>query len=335
MYLLGIESSCDESSASIVKDGKEILSNVIFSQVQDHERFQGVVPEIASRLHLEKINGIIDEAFSQANLNFTDIDAVAVVYKPGLIGSLLVGLATAKSFAYCYDIPIIPVNHIEAHLYAPHIEHEIPFPNIGLVVSGGHTLIMLSKSHTNHEIIGSTVDDAVGECFDKVAKHYELGYPGGPVIDRLSKAGDDDAYRFPRAKFKKGNAFNFSYSGLKTAVIHQTEKFKVKNDSNSMEDLLASFQKSAMETLLEVCKEALNQYELKDIVISGGVACNSYLRETFTKEKDLNAFFPSPMLSTDNGAMVAGLGYHLYREGIVADLSLNAHSKIIKQGRPV
>ena len=336
MYLLGIETSCDETSAAIVEDGNKILSNIVVTQIKDHAAFCGVVPEIASRIHLETINTVIDEAFKTAGLKFEDIDAVGAVYKPGLIGALLVGLTTAKAFAFQYDVPLVPVNHIEAHLYAPHLEHDIPFPNIGLVVSGGHTLLVRSESFTEHKIIGSTIDDAVGEAFDKVAKFFDLGYPGGPVIDKMSKEGDGEAYNFPRPTFKdKESLYQFSYSGLKTAVIHQLDKFHKKGHEESTLNIVSSFQKSAIEMLIEKSLEACHDHQLKDVVITGGVSCNSYLRHRFNEIKEVNSYFASPKLSIDNGAMVAGLAYHLYQSGVTADLDLNAFSKIVKKGKVI
>ncbi len=334
MYLLGIETSCDETSAAIIEDGAKIISNVVVSQIKDHEIFSGVVPEIASRKHLERINQVIDEAFEKAGLRFDQMDGVGVVYKPGLIGPLLIGLATAKTFAFQFDVPLIPVNHIEAHLYAPHFEHDIPFPSVGLVVSGGHTLLIVSQSHTDHKIIGSTIDDAVGEAFDKIAKYYGLGYPGGPIIDKKARQGDANAYTFPKATFKnKSNPYQFSYSGLKTAVIHQLQKFKNPNYANSLENILAGFQKSAIDTLVDLTVQACWEYHIHDVVVTGGVSCNSYIRERFASIPNIKSYFASLDLSIDNGAMVGGLAYHLLQKGVVADLSLNAYSKIIKRGK--
>jgi len=335
MLLLGIETSCDETSAAIVEAGKNILSNVVMSQVKDHAVFHGVVPEIASRMHLEAINEVIEEAFSLAGIGYSDIDAVSVVYKPGLVGSLLIGLSTAKAFAYQLGVPLVPVNHIDAHLYSPHLEQNIPFPNIGLAVSGGHTLVYKSTSYTEHSLIGSTIDDAVGEAFDKVAKHFDLGYPGGPIIDRMAKDGDSLAYTFPRAKYKDDNPYQFSYSGLKTAVIHQLNKFYARGHGSETRDILASFQKAAIDVLLDVSVRAAKDLGLRDIVVSGGVSCNSYMRTLFKGHPDIKAYFASPKLSTDNGAMVAGLAYHLLKKNVTADFSLNALSKIIRQGKAI
>jgi len=334
MYLLGIETSCDETSASIVENGNNILSNVVVSQIKDHAQFYGVVPEIASRKHLENINPVIDEAFAQADIQFTDIDAVAVVYKPGLIGALLIGLVTAKAFAFQQSVPLVPVNHVEAHLFAPHFEHTIPFPNIGLVLSGGHTLIIKSYSHTKHQIIGSTIDDAIGEAFDKIAKYFQLGYPGGPIIDEMAKMGDENAYTFPQPNFKdKSNPYLLSYSGLKTAVIHQLDKFMNSGHEKSLPNILASFQKSAINVLIELALKSCHEHNIEHVVLSGGVACNSYLRDQFYDIKEINSYFPVPELSMDNAAMVAGLGYYLLQNGVTADLTLNAYSKIVKKGK--
>ncbi len=335
MYLLGIETSCDETSASIVKDGKNILSNIVVSQIKDHAIFQGVVPEIASRKHLETINDVIEEAFHQANMDYHQINAVGVVYRPGLIGSLLIGLSTAKIFSYLYNIPLIPVNHIEAHLYAPHLEQDIPFPNIGLAISGGHTILFISRSHIEHEMIGSTIDDAVGEAFDKVAKYFNLEYPGGPIIDQYAKQGDPNAFHFPKPKFKEESPYQFSYSGLKTAVIHQLDKFHNLQYEKSLENISTCFQKTAIDMLIETSLRACKDHNIPHLVVTGGVACNSYLRSELSKITSVKTYIASPKLSTDNASMVAGLAYHLLKNNITADLSLNAFSKIVRQGKSI
>lgn len=329
MLILGIESSCDESSIALVENGKKIYANEVLSQIRDHAPYWGVVPELASRKHLENLNGVLESAFRKTSMCYSDVDAVGVVYQPGLIGSLLVGLTLAKTFAFQYDIPLVAVNHIEAHLYAPHIEHDIPFPNIGLVVSGGHTLLFDSVSYTQHSILGSTVDDAVGECFDKVARFLGLGYPGGPLIDHEAKKGDPNSFRFPKPRFKKPlSPYQWSYSGLKSSIVHHREKYLTPNAQNTKENLASSFQKSAIDALTEIALQACQDLKRNTLVVSGGVACNSYLRESLKEQNQPTSYFASPSLCTDNAAMVAGLAYWLFQEGKISNLYLDATPKI-------
>ena len=330
MTVLGIETSCDETSASLVEDGKKILSNIVYSQIDIHKAYNGVVPEIASRNHLEKILEILDQAAGGA---IDKIDAVAVTNGPGLIGSLLIGLSTAKAIAYTRNKPLIPVNHIHAHMYAPHLFHDIPFPYLGLVVSGGHTILFHVKSFHDMEMVGSTIDDAVGEAYDKVAKLLGLGYPGGPVIDRLSREGDPDAlpeFRDLSGIFpdKPGDRYHFSYSGLKTAIAYRVKKIEM-NETN-VKHAAAAFQRAAVEMLVRKTGNALRDFGLDRLVISGGVAANSALRAEFDKMKNNGVgVFTAPMeYCGDNAAMVAGRAYVDFRNGVTGDLRTEAFSRI-------
>jgi N6-L-threonylcarbamoyladenine synthase len=327
--ILGIESSCDECSAAVVEDGRRVLSNVILSQVDFHRPFYGVVPEIASRKHIEWIRPVVEDALSQAGTSTADVDAVAVTFRPGLIGSLLVGLSYAKGLAWALGKPLVGVDHILAHLYAPHLERDIPYPYLGLLVSGGHTIIARVERNDGIEVLGTTIDDAVGEAFDKVAKHYAIGFPGGVAIDKLSRTGNPMAYRFPRASLHKGEAYyDVSYSGLKTAVIHQSEQFWDGKSEKSMANIAASFQRAAIDILVDRALAAAADNGLKRIVAGGGVAANSYLRERMAGEEGIEVIFPPLQLCTDNAAMVAGLGYHWLRDGKVSDFTLNAAARV-------
>lgn len=331
MTVLGIETSCDETSASLVEDGKNIISNVVYSQVEIHKRYNGVVPEIASRNHLEKILEILDETMKGKALD--KIDAVAVTNGPGLIGSLLIGLSTAKAIAYSKGKPLVPVNHIHAHMYAPHLFHDISFPYLGLVVSGGHTILFNVRSFTDMEMIGSTIDDAVGEAYDKVAKLLGLGYPGGPVIDRLAKEGDPDAlpeFRDMTGIFpdKPGDRYHFSFSGLKTAVAYRIRKIDM-NEAN-IKHTAAAFQRAAIEMLVRKTGNALREFGLERLVISGGVAANSRLRTEFDKmKKNGIEVFNAPMeYCGDNAAMVAGRGFIDIQNGVTGGFRTEAYSRI-------
>ena len=329
MRLLGIESSCDECSAAVVEDGRRILSNVILSQVDFHRPYYGVVPEIASRKHIEWIRPVVEDSLKEAATGEKDIDAVAVTFRPGLIGSLLVGLSYAKGLAWALGKPLVGVDHILAHLYAPHLERDIEYPYLGLLVSGGHTIIARVERHDVIEVLGTTIDDACGEAFDKVAKHYDIGFPGGVAIDRLSKTGNPRAFHFPRPSLHKGEAFyDVSYSGLKTAVIHQSGQFWDGKSEKSVANIAASFQKAAIDILVDRTLAAAEDTGLRRIVAGGGVAANSYLRERMASQKGIEVIFPSLKLCTDNAAMVAGFGYHALREGKVSDFSLNAEARV-------
>ena len=329
MKILGIESSCDECSASVVEDGRRILSNIVLSQVDFHRPWYGVVPEIASRKHIEWIRPVVDDALSTAGVELPAIDAVAVTFRPGLIGSLLVGLSFAKGLAWSLGKPLIGVDHILAHLYAPHLEREISYPYLGLLVSGGHTIIARVTRWDRIEVLGTTIDDACGEAFDKVAKHYQIGFPGGVAIDRLSASGNPRAFHFPKPSLHKGEAFyDVSYSGLKTAVIHQSDQFWDGKSEKSVANLAASFQRAAIDILVDRALAAAEDTGCRRIVAGGGVAANSYLRQRMAAEQGLEVIFPSLKLCTDNAAMVAGLGYHVLEEHGASDFSLNAEARV-------
>ena len=329
MKILGIESSCDECSASVVEDGRRILSNIILSQVDFHRPWYGVVPEIASRKHIEWIRPVVEDALSEAAVAMEDIDAIAVTFRPGLIGSLLVGLSFAKGLAWSLGKPLVGVDHILAHLYAPHLEREISYPYLGLLVSGGHTIIARVTRFDSIEVLGTTIDDACGEAFDKVAKHYSIGFPGGVAIDRLSSTGNPRAFHFPKPSLHKGEAFyDVSYSGLKTAVIHQSEQFWDGKSEKSVANIAASFQRAAIDILVDRVLAAAEDTGCSRIVAGGGVAANSYLRQRMASEQGVEVIFPSLKLCTDNAAMVAGIGYHALEEGKVSDFSLNAEARV-------
>lgn len=329
MRILGIESSCDECSAAVVEDGRRILSNLVLSQIDFHKPFYGVVPEIASRKHIEWISPVVQDALSQAGVAVHDLDAVAVTYRPGLIGSLLVGLSFAKGFAWALGKPLIGVDHILAHLYAPHLERDISYPYIGMLVSGGHTIIARVDRYDRMQVLGTTIDDACGEAFDKVAKHYGIGFPGGVAIDTLSRTGDPRAFHFPKPSLHKGKAYyNVSYSGLKTAVIHQLDQFWNGKAEKSLANIAASFQRAAVDILVDKVLAAAEDTGLRRIVAGGGVAANSYLRERLAAEEGLEVIFPSIKLCTGNAAMVAGFGFHALSDGAVSDMSLNAEARV-------
>ena len=333
MIILGIETSCDETSAAVVKDGKEILSSIILSQDVLHRQFGGVVPEIACRAHLETIIGIVNNAIADAKLQLAEIDAVAVVNTPGLIGALLIGVTTAKTLCMALGVPLIAIDHLHAHIYANNLENEtIQYPAIGLVVSGGHTTIFLSESETKHIPLGGTIDDAAGEAFDKVSKILGLGYPGGPVIDRIAAQGDRRAVAFPRSYLEK-DSLDFSFSGLKTAVLYhyRGQDSKASGSKTSSEhkiaNIAASFQEAVVDVLIDKTLLASKMYNARGILLGGGVAANSRLRQRLkdkSNETGIPVYYPSPVLCTDNAAMVAGLAYKKYLEGDVAGLDLEA-----------
>jgi N6-L-threonylcarbamoyladenine synthase len=329
MKVLGIETSCDECSAAIVQDGEKILSNVIVSQVPFHAPWNGVVPEIASRKHTEMIYAVTKEALDKAGMNVADVDAVAVTSRPGLFGSLLVGLSFAKAFSWARNIPYIAVDHMLAHLYAPRLTEKSPeYPFLGLLVSGGHTIICRADNFDDITVLGTTIDDAVGEAFDKVAKFYNFGFPGGAVIDKMARNGDSGAFRFPLPSLHKGNhRYDVSYSGLKNAVINQLDIFKVKEDFTK-EDIAASFQKTAVNILLRALLNAAEDTGLSAIVAGGGVAANSYLRSCLTQQAHLSCTFPPPDLCGDNAAMIAGIGYHYLNRGEQSPLNITASARV-------
>ena len=327
VLILAIESSCDETAASVVKNGREVLSNVISSQIELHKLYGGVVPEIASRKHIEKINQVIEEALTEANVTLDDIDAVGVTYGPGLVGALLVGVAEAKAIAYAKNLPLVGVHHIEGHISANYIENkELEPPFICLVVSGGHTHLVCVKDYGEYEIIGRTRDDAAGEAFDKVARAIGLGYPGGPKIDKLSKEGNADAIAFPRAKIE-GAEYDFSFSGVKSAVLNYINGCKMKGEEFSQADIAASFQKAVTDVLVANALHAVKEYGFTKLAIAGGVASNSTLRgamKTACEKNGIEFFHPSPIFCTDNAAMIGVAAYYEYMSGTRHGWDLNA-----------
>lgn len=331
MIVLGIETSCDECSAAIVKDGREILSNVIATQIELHKPYQGVVPELASRLHTEWIAQVVSASIAQAGLKKEDLDAVAVTNRPGLLGSLLVGVNFAKGFAETLSIPYVGIDHIRAHLYASQIENPLEYPYLGVLVSGGHTVICKVNNYNDVDVLGTTIDDAIGEAFDKVAKFYDMGFPGGVVIDRLSKSGDPNSFLFPGPTLDRStHPYDMSYSGLKTAVINQKDQFKSPGCEDTIENIAASFQRQAVGILMKRVKLALKDTGLKRVSAGGGVAANSLLRKEL-KELEKGGYtvtFPSLKLCTDNGAMIAGLGYRYLMDGNRDNDSLSAYARV-------
>ena len=323
---LAIESSCDETSASILKNGRDVLSNIISTQIETHKKFGGVVPEVASRKHIENIDEVVQEALDTANMGFKDIDHIAVTYGPGMAGALLVGLSHAKALAYTLDIPLVGVNHIEGHVSANYIAHkDLKPPFITLIVSGGHTHLVEVKDYGVYEILGRTRDDASGEAFDKIARAMGLGYPGGPIIDKLAKQGNKHSIEFPRANMDE--EYDFSFSGLKSAVLNYLNAKKMKNEEIIVEDVAASFQEAVVEVLSTKAVKAAIDKNYKIIALAGGVACNSALREKITemaKERGIEVKYPPVVLCTDNAAMIGCAGYYNYINGRRDDLSLNA-----------
>jgi N6-L-threonylcarbamoyladenine synthase len=333
MKVLGIESSCDETAAAVVVDGQTILSSVVASQVALHKKYGGVVPELASRRHIEAILPVVEESLFRAGESLQGIDAIAVTQGPGLVGSLLVGLAVAKSLAYVLKIPWVGVDHIFSHISAIFLSlSPLKFPFIALVASGGHTSLFRVESHTRMVLLGRTLDDAAGEAFDKVAKIMGLGYPGGEVIDRLGKEGDRMAISFPRTLLEP-DSLDFSFSGLKTAVLQYVKSLKEKPSTDQMQGVAASFQEAVVDTLVSKVFRAARKESTEEVVVVGGVACNSRLRERFYQEGDaagITVHFPPPALCTDNAAMVAVAGFHLLKKGLRSDLFLNAYSRFGK-----
>lgn len=332
MLILGIESSCDETAAAVVEDGRRILSDVVATQIPFHTAYQGVVPEIASRKHSEWIHGVVSRAITVAGLKPRDLDGIAVTSRPGLVGSLLVGISFAKGLAWALGKPLIGVNHILAHLYAPQLEAPIDYPFLGLLVSGGHSIICKALDIDQIEILGTTIDDAAGEAFDKVSKYYGFGYPGGAYIDRLAQDGDETAFRFPKPNLYKGekgeHRYDVSYSGLKTAAIHQLEHYRRPGAEASPANIAASFQKAACDILLDRLFKAIDDTGLSTVVAGGGVAANSYLRRVLGARSGLNVRFPPLKLCGDNGAMIAGLGGRLIARGERSGFDLNAAARV-------
>lgn len=325
--ILAIETSCDETAAAVVRGGREICSNIIFSQIDLHKLYGGVVPEIASRKHIEKINQVIEEALKEAGTTLDKLDAIAVTYGPGLVGALLVGVAEAKAIAYAKNLPLIGVHHIEGHISANYIEHpELEPPFLCLVVSGGHTHLVHVRDYGKYEILGRTRDDAAGEAYDKVARAIGLGYPGGPKIDRIAKEGNPEAFFFPRAHIED-SPYDFSFSGVKSAVLNYINGCKMKGESFQPADIAASFQKAVVDVLVEHSMRAVEEYKMCKLAIAGGVASNSALREGMKKaceERQIAFYYPSPVFCTDNAAMIGAAAYYEYLAGTRHGWDLNA-----------
>lgn len=329
MIVLGVESSCDECSFALVEDGRRVIAEATYSQIEEHKRFDGVVPELAGRLHVQRVSQVYHECLKLAGLRPQEIDGVAVTNRPGLLGSLLVGLGFAKSLAWAWGKPLVGVDHILAHLWAPQLEAPLDYPFLGLLVSGGHSLILQADSFEQVTVLGTTIDDAVGEAFDKVAKALGLGYPGGKVIDTLAAEGDSRAFVFPKPRLlKRDNPYDVSYSGLKTAVLHQRDRFLRPGAEPSLPNLCASFQKTAVDTLLLKLKQAVQATGLKRVVAAGGVAANSYLRRSLGAWTQVQARYPALRYCTDNASMVAGLGYNLLARGEHHGWALGAESRV-------
>lgn len=327
IYVLGIESSCDETAAAVVKNGREVLSNVISSQIDLHTLYGGVVPEIASRKHIENINPVIEQALVDAGKTLEEIDVIAVTYGPGLVGALLVGVAQAKAIAYAAKKPLVAVHHIEGHVSANFISHaDLEPPFVCLIVSGGHTNLAIVRDYGDFEIIGRTRDDAAGEAFDKVARSVGLGYPGGPKIDQKAKEGNPKAIAFPKAKVT-GAKYDFSFSGVKSAVLNYQNHAKMMGEEICVADLVASFQKAVVDVLVDHTVDAAKEFGFHKVAIAGGVAANSCLREkmeTACKGNELLLYYPPRIYCTDNAAMIASAGYYEYLQGKRAGLDLNA-----------
>jgi len=327
LTILGIESSCDETAAAVVRNGRDVLSNVISSQIDIHTIYGGVVPEIASRLHCENINGVIRKALSDADTGFEDIDAIAVTSGPGLVGALLIGVSAAKSLAYALNKPLLGVNHIRGHVAANYITHkELEPPFVCLIVSGGHTHLTIVRDHRDFMIVGKSQDDAAGECYDKVARAVGLGYPGGPKVDRAAENGNPEAIKFPIGEVHD-HPYDFTFSGLKSAVLNYINKANMTGEQICVEDLCASFQANVVESLVSRTIRCAESYGIGQVALAGGVSANRGLRNGLLKackEKGLTCFYPEPVFCTDNAAMIAAAGYYDYLAGDFADLSLNA-----------
>lgn len=327
VYILAIESSCDETAAAVVKNGREVLSNIISSQIDIHKRYGGVVPEIASRKHMEAIDYVIDEALEEAKMKLEDITAIAVTYGPGLVGALLVGVAEAKALAFAADKPLVGVHHIEGHISANYIQNkELEPPFICLVVSGGHSHVVYVSDYDKFEIMGHTRDDAVGEAYDKVSRAIGFGYPGGPIVDGLAKKGNPEAINFPRV-YLEDDTYDFSFSGIKSAVLNYINKAKMMNEEIVPEDIAASFQQAVVEVLVEKTVKAAKERKVNKVVMAGGVASNSALRKMMKQrceEEGLSLDYPAPILCTDNAAMIGAAGYYEYIKGCRSGLDLNA-----------
>ena len=328
IYCLAIESSCDETSMSIIKNGTEEIATVTNTQIDIHKEFGGVVPEVASRSHIENITIVLSELLEKSHMKIDDIDIIGVTYGPGLIGSLLIGLQCAKTISLVTNKPLIPVHHIKGHIYANNLEKRLTFPLIALVVSGGHTELVYMKEDYSFEKIGGTLDDAIGEAYDKVAKICGLDYPGGPIVDKLAKLGKD-TYDLPYPL--NDDSYNFSFSGIKSAVVNLVHNEKQRGNNIRINDICTSFQNRCIEVLTKKTMKALKEYKVNNLVLAGGVAANSYLREKLTKEcqkEKINFSYPSMKYCTDNAAMIGAAAYYAYRKGIVANLELNAKAVV-------
>lgn len=325
--IMGIETSCDETAVAIIKNGREIAANVVASQIESHKRFGGVVPEIASRHHVEQMTIVIEEALKQAKVTFSEIDAIAVTEGPGLVGALLIGVNAAKALAFAQNKPLVPVHHIAGHIYANRLVTELKFPLLALVVSGGHTELVYMKEHGHFEVIGETRDDAAGEAYDKVARTLNMPYPGGPHIDRLAQVGNP-TINLPRAWLEEGS-YDFSFSGLKSAVINTVHNAEQRGETIAPEDLAASFQDSVIEVLVKKTEKAVSEYGVEQVLVAGGVAANKGLRnaleKVFSENPAVELVIPPLSLCTDNAAMIAAAGSVMFEKGIRADLSLNAN----------
>lgn len=324
--ILGVETSCDETAAAVVKNGREVLSDVVASQIEFHQKFGGIVPEIASRKHLEMMQPVISEAMEKAGVTYDDIDAIAVTAGPGLVGALLMGLGAAKAISYVKDIPLVGVNHLEGHIYANFLSHpDLKPPLVALLVSGGHTMLVYMPDFAQYELLGQTLDDAVGEAYDKIAAFLGLGYPGGPIIDKMSKEGNPNAIPFPRAMLNKGE-LNFSLSGLKTAVLTYVSHLNLASKELPLHDIAASFQAAIADVLVAKTMQAARMKEVKAIVLGGGVAANEYLRLRMNDEANregMQLYFPKASMCTDNAVMIAAAGYPRFLAG--ERLSLRAN----------
>lgn len=328
MYVLGIESSCDETSVAVLKDGKTVLSNVVLSQIDIHKEYGGVVPEIASREHVKGITRVFDQALKIAKIDYEDVGLIAVTEGPGLIGSLLIGINAAKTVALRNHLPIVGVHHIAGHIYANHIDHDLTFPLLALVVSGGHTELILMRSHWHFEKLGETQDDAVGEAYDKIARVLKLPYPGGPAIDKLAMTGLE-IYHYPRPKIDADD-FDFSFSGLKSHVINQLHHFDQRGDSYEAANVAKSFQEAVTDVLVEKTRRAAIRYQVKQVIVAGGVAANKGLRQKMQERLTfVPTFFPAFEYCGDNAAMIASAGYHKYLQTRTSDgLNLNGNPRL-------